>query len=68
LINGEPYKLDMIKLASLLKDDDRIIRILTKTSIIGSKHKTKKETKNKYKKVKIGLMNSSTTIIVRTDQ
>lgn len=56
----------MVKLVSFLVDDDRIIRIVNKNKTLGTKYKIKREIKKKNKKVRIGNMNSSSTIIIIT--
>ena len=60
----------MVDFVSHMIDDDRIIRILNKGKILGTKHQTRREkkTKNIKKIKKIGNMNSSSTLIVVTNQ
>ena len=59
--------LDMMK---FLKDDDRIVRMVVAGVTIGSKYKIKRDMKNKKaaaKPMKIGNMNSTSSIIIFTN-
>ena len=67
MIDGEITYINMVDLVSYIDDDDRIIRIVNKGKVRGSKYKIKREMKSKNKPVRIGNMNSSSTIIINTN-